>query len=118
MWDEYAKSIDFNPRSREGSDISDHRILLLAYNFNPRSREGSDLDFVCVLGYVQLISIHAPAKGATTISEYTTAWRKAISIHAPAKGATDPAGSRSRAYSISIHAPAKGATVVPTVVHY
>ena len=64
MWDEYAKSIDFNPRSREGSDfglnsyalpgkyfnprsregsdISDHRILLLAYNFNPRSREGSD----------------------------------------------------------------------------
>ena len=80
---------DFNPRSREGSDrmrtgqryrrstfqstlprgerpILHRSSFLLAY-FNPRSREGSDprffRNFFCCLG----ISIHAPARGATSI---------------------------------------------------
>ena len=54
--------------------------------FNPRSREGSDE----VLNYLSLvisISIHAPAKGATSlIYQKPDFWL--ISIHAPAKGAT------------------------------
>ena len=55
----------FNPRSREGSDTGlvapDHSQI----HFNPRSREGSDyLDSVCSRDYA--ISIHAPAKGATS----------------------------------------------------
>ena len=33
----------FNPRSREGSDISVVIDICHKYNFNPRSREGSDL---------------------------------------------------------------------------
>ena len=34
---------DFNPRSREGSDIFKQVVNnLLNSNFNPRSREGSD----------------------------------------------------------------------------
>ena len=55
-------------------------------NFNPRSREGSDpvgdgtsLD--------RGISIHAPAKGATTLWGHIECMDD-ISIHAPAKGAT------------------------------
>ena len=32
----------FNPRSREGSDISGNQHHARTYNFNPRSREGSD----------------------------------------------------------------------------
>ena len=55
-------------------------------HFNPRSREGSDrLD----LGYMlrRLISIHAPAKGATCGAEVAVLLVR-ISIHAPAKGAT------------------------------
>ena len=33
---------DFNPRSREGSDVQQSGGDFLKDNFNPRSREGSD----------------------------------------------------------------------------
>ena len=37
--------VDFNPRSREGSDdIALQSVHKLIVNFNPRSREGSDLE--------------------------------------------------------------------------
>ena len=56
-------------------------------NFNPRSREGSDLGFGKAQIGLILISIHAPARGATTTQCYK--WlKKMISIHAPARGAT------------------------------
>ena len=81
---------------------------------------------------VQDISIHAPAKGATTISPSSDVMQSfqstlprrerpidlqreekltGISIHAPAKGATGGATVKYTRYcGISIHAPAKGAT--------
>ena len=55
-------------------------------NFNPRSREGSDSEAE-PSGLKLVISIHAPVKGATAIAppiELNTP----ISIHAPVKGAT------------------------------
>ena len=101
--------LDFNPRSREGSDsmvlhvgirmfsISIHApargatihmtFLAPKYRyFNPRSREGSDA-LLSALLYCFSISIHAPARGATLINSraYST---PCISIHAPARGAT------------------------------
>ena len=106
-------------------------------NFNPRSREGSDRsrgsDSIALCPFmVGVISIHAPAKGAT-IHPNKDMIDIVISIHAPAKGATVRAGCiclhsayfnpRSREGSdntvhfviafciISIHAPAKGATL-------
>ena len=36
-------SCDFNPRSREGSDIRGWLSSAFRQHFNPRSREGSDL---------------------------------------------------------------------------
>ena len=60
--------------------------------FNPRSREGSDP------------------------REELIASRCIISIHAPAKGATDLCGRRHGGVLISIHAPAKGATTFSTWV--
>ena len=99
-------------------------------NFNPRSREGSDSAIRETCGSYN-ISIHAPAKGAT-LSTADVAYFAPISIHAPAKGATAVPqfpifhlhyfNPRSREGSdravllilqhqtISIHAPAKGAT--------
>ena len=54
--------------------------------FNPRSREGSDRSYA--FGYcMYLISIHAPAKGATLLL-VGFSQKQLISIHAPAKGAT------------------------------
>ncbi len=57
-----------------------------SYYFNPRSREGSDV-LVAVLDRTHIISIHAPAKGATPSSDFRIRFYD-ISIHAPAKGAT------------------------------
>ena len=55
-------------------------------NFNPRSREGSDfLDGKAASGIA--ISIHAPARGATVLL-LSTIFPIPISIHAPARGAT------------------------------
>ena len=61
-----ATTTDFNPRSREGSDGWALSALSIARNFNPRSREGSD----CRRAGRTLpapISIHAPVKGATLL---------------------------------------------------
>ena len=57
--------MNFNPRSREGSDVAALAICDANTNFNPRSREGSDcpLDGPTLVGQ---ISIHASAKGATS----------------------------------------------------
>ena len=83
----------------------------LLVNFNPRSREGSDSERnnggTCVH-----ISIHAPAKGATSLYSSTSGHLK-ISIHAPAKGATMACKECGCLIKISIHAPAKGATAAP-----
>ena len=80
------RSLHFNPRSREGSDLSDMATSISISpfqstlprrerqsrnlhpasiaNFNPRSREGSDEEIKCEECDFY-ISIHAPAKGAT-----------------------------------------------------
>ncbi len=55
----------FNPRSREGSDQEITNGEIFYQGFNPRSREGSD-DMVNSLKIDKEVSIHAPARGATT----------------------------------------------------
>ena len=101
-------------------------------NFNPRTREGCDGTYRKT-GVGTIISIHAPAKGATLVRDVQDLASK-ISIHAPAKGATlttclsagpqlnfNPRTREGCDQShieqlkdqvrISIHAPAKGATL-------
>ena len=101
--------VNFNPRSREGSDGKKFISGKYQKNFNPRSREGSDSgqlkQFLNIYGFqstlprgerlllrpvddiVINISIHAPARGATEKNLYLESIKK-ISIHAPARGAT------------------------------
>ena len=80
--------MDFNPRSREGSDERNASIQKFFKDFNPRSREGSDVLYIKgIVKTVANISIHAPAKGATKMIE-EAGGGISISIHAPAKGAT------------------------------
>ena len=55
-------------------------------DFNPRSRKGSDSG-LSVADAIALISIHAPARGATDL-DASGDNANAISIHAPARGAT------------------------------
>ena len=82
-------------------------------NFNPRSREGSDVKML-MSAVEGTISIHAPAKGATTACRAIIAVAR-ISIHAPAKGATMYFAKFEGMTKISIHAPAKGATFLRMV---
>ena len=58
----------------------------------------------------RLVSIHAPARGATRFY-YGADWGFAVSIHAPARGATVDSVFEPDSLDVSIHAPARGATV-------
>ena len=80
-----------------------------ASRFNPRAREGRDVS-KSEIAFCDLVSIHAPAKGATAPIP-TSAQSLNVSIHAPAKGATQEVNKRDEASWVSIHAPAKGATI-------
>ena len=85
-----------------------HGRQKLAQNFNPRSREGSDIELVRDDNRT-FISIHAPVKGATKKDKQNFV-QEVISIHAPVKGATAASRACLTIPKISIHAPVKGAT--------
>ena len=58
---------DFNPRTREGCDLVLDGHARRITNFNPRTREGCD-KLTEVESVEVYISIHAPVKGATSMS--------------------------------------------------
>ena len=122
----------FNPRTRVGCDHNGSRRGHDVPRFNPRTRVGCDFFTFFITCSLKIVSIHAPAWGATV----SAAWADIIedvSIHAPAWGATgrgDGKGSRRSCFNprtrvgcdvilgeqqrrlgaVSIHAPAWGAT--------
>ena len=121
----------FNPRTRTGCDVVAQRILDLTGGFNPRPRTGCDtltLTLAPSLTAFQSthphgvrreslrrrsnrppVSIHAPARGATTLHS-AAGQRHNVSIHAPARGATTTDVGQGVGGTVSIHAPARGAT--------
>jgi hypothetical protein len=121
----------FNPRTRTGCDnlaLRDHDIT---HGFQSTHPHGVRLfQTTSAHGHVQL-SIHAPARGATSSSlriisrvlSFNPRTRTgcdpgrkepepciALSIHAPARGATNTPGRLRSHTPLSIHAPARGAT--------
>ncbi len=58
---------------------------------------------------MNLVSIHAPTKGATVLT-LIVSYTSAVSIHAPTKGATETVAIVAQQWRVSIHAPTKGAT--------
>ena len=56
-----------------------------------------------------VVSIHAPARGATGMAGCYQ-HGPAVSIHAPARGATSSPLLKGESMIVSIHAPARGAT--------
>ena len=127
---------NFNPHSRVGSDGVSFELQRGYCHFNPHSRVGSDT-WDTKGSFVEGISIHTPAWGATWVIEFERC-DKPISIHTPAWGATLitdmflfllifqstlPRGERPenpllicRTVGISIHTPAWGATTVDEVL--
>ena len=93
------------PRGERPREIHPHQS---EHNFNPRSREGSDIDRnVCRCVY--RISIHAPARGATDLGRSTSAG--VMDFNPRSREGSDKVKHSVYLYqSISIHAPARGAT--------
>ena len=83
----YLNYINFNPRSREGSDHIHHNSDLAYLLFQSTLPRRERRNKASLTKYKICISIHAPAKGATVL-ELVKNNVKEISIHAPAKGAT------------------------------
>ena len=98
----------FNPRSREGSDLTFIISAHLSSDFNPRSREGSDNEALGEMRDTD-ISIHAPAKGATN-EKPIRCWGIVYFNPRSREGSDQVRAKKSKYPAISIHAPAKGAT--------
>jgi hypothetical protein len=83
----HAPPIDFNPRTRTGCDYSTIFVPLIVAIFQSTHPHGVRPYRHLNLLVIGIISIHAPARGATTwtFDALVTAF---ISIHAPARGAT------------------------------
>ena len=121
----------FNPRARRGRDLRVQFNYTNQISFNPRARRGRDSVIAFIVALV-VVSIHAPAGGATPCRIAASPGPVRVSIHAPAGGATRrvvcvffgkkfqstrPQGARQSSLpvrlpfpSVSIHAPAGGAT--------
>ena len=125
--------VNFNPRSRMGSDLSSFGLRLYVIVFQSTLPHGERPNKTDNTKKQVIISIHAPAWGATIpwmyairgpmISIHAPAWGATkhgriavfcsdISIHAPAWGATYSLRLLRDCFRISIHAPAWGATVL------
>ena len=124
--------LHFNSRPCERGDSEIPFRLTVQTYFNSRPCERGDPAVHPPAAHGQLISIHAPARGATAASAATRRppyfnsrpcergdqcilqrpqdRRDQISIHAPARGATVAGDAEIKATKISIHAPARGAT--------
>jgi hypothetical protein len=106
-----AESISFNPRARAGRDQQPERNLPRCLCFNPRARAGRDYSCSARFVFVNKVSIHAPARGATTTGG-------AAATDATQFQSTRPRGARPTcpwsgifvSLRVSIHAPARGAT--------
>ncbi len=77
----------FNSRAREGRDRLGLSVARRPTSFNSRAREGRDEPLPPQLRGNLIVSIHAPARGATD-DESGLVPVIEVSIHAPARGAT------------------------------
>ena len=124
---------DFNPRSREGSDVEikacDYAHAIFQSALPRGERHGASVEYKPTMTTISIrapargatsghqsgfsyvsISIRAPARGATKSGKHTVVY-SVISIRAPARGATKSRNTSYPGLDISIRAPARGATL-------
>ena len=86
------ESFRFNPRARVGRDRHFQSVLQTIYRFQSTRPRGARLAFNGNVDVDVLVSIHAPAWGAT-MGKLIGPDIVGVSIHAPAWGATHPSMS-------------------------
>jgi len=67
---EFNVHLSFNPRTREGCDIGRALYQAMPQEFQSTHPRGVRLDTTTSAGDMTLVSIHAPARGATVIKLY------------------------------------------------
>ncbi len=100
----------FNPRARGGRDMTNKVWIPACAGFNPRARGGRD-QFQRSSLYGKLLFQSTRPRGARHVRLWRLKFKELVSIHAPAGGATAKTmGKTSIDCQVSIHAPAGGAT--------
>ena len=108
----------FNPRTRVGCDGASVACVLIVTWFQSTHPRGVRLRLLRLLPDSLVVSIHAPAWGASP-DGIAQLGQAPVSIHAPAWGATTaPNGRNSMTVRVSIHAPAWGATGAGSATKY
>jgi len=100
----------FNPRTREGCDFILPWSFRISTAFQSTHPRGVRLYPSLVFQNFDGVSIHAPARGATSY-DWIILLMNCVSIHAPARGATPECTGCLHLRPVSIHAPARGATM-------
>ena len=99
----------FNSRTREGCDRAGTEETEEYRQFQFTHPRGVRPLLSLSSLSLSLVSIHAPARGAT-FAQPRRPLQPHVSIHAPARGATSIQANAKRGSYVSIHAPARGAT--------
>ena len=89
-------------------------IVQALHCFNPRTRVGCDVYVIAETKYGSMFQSTHP-RGVRLCRLYALLAFKVVSIHAPAWGATHSGFSDNLVKSVSIHAPAWGATYQPSL---
>ncbi len=99
----------FNPRAREGRDgIMGAALTVINVFQSTRPRRARRMETVERYVYVT-VSIHAPAKGATSAAKWRLRSSQRFNPRAR-EGRDNDLGHTDQTGAVSIHAPAKGAT--------
>ena len=85
-----ALGVCFNPRAREGRDVTAAVLRQSCCRFNPRAREGRDLPHLDQLDESDVFQSTRP-RGARPAAGAAGRADHGVSIHAPARGATPDA---------------------------
>ena len=101
--------VDFNPRSREGSDLICRNRERERMRFQPTLPRGERLQSVCN-ALTQAAFQPTLPRGERLHRRQNTLTGQKISTHAPARGATYKRYRCNKFFAISTHAPARGAT--------
>ena len=113
----YTKPLDgFNPRARAGRDNRPRLRAAERDCFNPRARAGRDQRRIAIALEEQLFQSTRP-RGARLLLAQDQRATGRVSIHAPARGATSADCTIYTGVIVSIHAPARGATPVARPSH-
>ena len=100
---------NFNPRSREGSDLTLHICKQRFCHFNPRSREGSD--FFDIFGSLRPIHFNPRSReGSDPLSSFKLGFTANFNPRSREGSDFRCIARLSIMQTISIHAPARGAT--------